>query len=686
MLPAAHGYESCVEHICGSAHTFFTSIFAAQGKRQLNTLRNAEIKSLLTDLLGQDEIRRFGEQAGEVARLIKGGLGRLRQEKVTRAQAADRIEADRRRLIGVKMRVDHAEAEREGAHAALDAALARHGRLEVLGEQQRSFERQRCQLQARRLSENARSRESVASLMVLEAAESTRWTLLEKRIAQRRQQDQARRRGLSQIRSECLSELEQSRAVAHAVRRLALAQRVWEARQGSVLDRRNQVQEWAQASGTMQHAEERLAAIEREAGKAVLRVEELRLRHGLTAEVPCIGTDLQGHCKLLVEAHEAQALLPDARAQVMRLAQQREQVQWERDQARRQCEALAGVRQALARAEHRATVAGQRVGRMAVLAGKESFCAQAKERLASVEREISLLGPVDDLATVEELAEQDQITLARQAIEQQIAQEGERLAEVLDDIDQSLSLLPEAIDEDALCVAVQEIADARNVLDVCQRSVLEAVLEAQAADDLDGRARVVAQQQEAGAAHCAQVEEALANWTLFSRCMSNDGLIALTIDDAGPALSSLANELLLSCYGHRFSVAIHTLLQTAKGDQREGFDIVVHDGSTDEAKSLALMSGGERTWIEACLVRAVALYMAMHTGRNFTTLFTDEADGALDLERKRMFMRMKREVLRLGGYQREFFVTQTSELAEMGDVVIDLDSYASIDRPVMVEH
>jgi DNA repair protein SbcC/Rad50 len=38
------------------------------------------------------------------------------------------------------------------------------------------------------------------------------------------------------------------------------------------------------------------------------------------------------------------------------------------------------------------------------------------------------------------------------------------------------------------------------------------------------------------------------------------------------------------------------------------------------------------------------------------------ADGALDPEHKRMFMAMKREVLRAGGYAREYFVSQTPEL------------------------
>ena len=73
----------------------------------------------------------------------------------------------------------------------------------------------------------------------------------------------------------------------------------------------------------------------------------------------------------------------------------------------------------------------------------------------------------------------------------------------------------------------------------------------------------------------------------------------------------------------------------------------------------------------------MALYLAQHTGRQYETLFSDEADGPLDPERKRMFMAMKREVLRLGGYEREFFISQTPELTAMADAVIDLDAWVA---------
>ena len=49
-----------------------------------------------------------------------------------------------------------------------------------------------------------------------------------------------------------------------------------------------------------------------------------------------------------------------------------------------------------------------------------------------------------------------------------------------------------------------------------------------------------------------------------------------------------------------------------------------------------------------------------------------------------MFMAMKREVLRIGGYTQEFFVSQTPELAAMADVVINLDQFNGVRREARV--
>jgi exonuclease SbcC len=215
---------------------------------------------------------------------------------------------------------------------------------------------------------------------------------------------------------------------------------------------------------------------------------------------------------------------------------------------------------------------------------------------------------------------------------------------------------------------------------VADEARVSAQRDVQRLEAMDQQLAELAQRRAGCDARCRRVEDSLGDWTLFARCMGNDGLIALAIDDAGPELSALANDLLLASYGPRFTLSVQTLLGTVKGDQREGFEILVHDAESGESKSLAWMSGGERTIIEACLTRAIALYLVQCSGRRYSTLFSDECDGALDPDRKRRFMAMKRQVLALGGYEREYFISQTPELAAMADAVIDLDAYVVMGR------
>jgi uncharacterized protein YerC len=84
-------YVQCVEGILGSAETFFTSVFAAQGRRQSSAYKNGEIKTLLADLLGLDEIRALGAKALETAKLLKAGFT-VRQELAAMADVVMDLE------------------------------------------------------------------------------------------------------------------------------------------------------------------------------------------------------------------------------------------------------------------------------------------------------------------------------------------------------------------------------------------------------------------------------------------------------------------------------------------------------------------------------------------------------------------------------------------------------------------
>jgi exonuclease SbcC len=679
-------YLRCVEAICGSADTFFTSVFSAQGKRQLSAYRNAEIKTLLADLLGQEEIRALGQKAAETARLLKAGLAAIRQEQAGMDEEAQRIEGERRRLDGAQARVVASLAARQAAQAAQESARTRHAQLIAEREQAQAVDARRRQLQDECQAVIRAGKEAIEALKAQDRGEQQRLERLEQRIAQRVSEQRNRREVLQNQRRQCLAVLSGVPAVRRAERRLPLAERVASLRSAQVGRWRECVQRLTPCLAAERMALQKLSGIEREAGQAALKAEELARRFQLTGEVPCAGSDLQGYCKLLGDARAARALIPSAQATIQRLVRDKATVQQELDTVRREHAALAGAPQALAEAEQRAERARACAARCALRAAQVGEMQRAWTTLAEVEQALAelrtALGPdaATDPAPLEtpaEAAERQQIEAARQAIANQHEQQAKHYRATLDRLKEVLAALPPPYDEQRLTDARTKLEQASQSVTAAEQAHLNAVRDADTLGVLMQQAAALAGRRARVARRIAQIEIELGNWNLFARCMSNDGLIALAIDDAGPALSALANDLLLACYGPRFTVSIQTLVETGKGEQKEGFDILVHDGESGESKSVGLMSGGERVWINECLIRAVALYLAQHTGRRYGALFSDEADGPLDPERKRMFMAMKREVLRLGGYQREFFVSQTPELSAMADAVIDMDLHTA---------
>ncbi|OPY84310.1 MAG: chromosome segregation protein [Syntrophorhabdus sp. PtaU1.Bin153] len=180
-------------------------------------------------------------------------------------------------------------------------------------------------------------------------------------------------------------------------------------------------------------------------------------------------------------------------------------------------------------------------------------------------------------------------------------------------------------------------------------------------------------------ARITYLNDEISQWATLEKAFGNDGIIALEIDDAGPSVSAIANNL-LQTFGGRFSVRIDT--QSAKADgkgNKEVFDIAVFDNQTNEVKSIKRLSGGEKTWVEDAVTKAICIYNKTASGRQFRTIMTDEKDGALDAEKKKEFFAMKRRVLELGGYNQEFCITQTPELIAMADAVIKLSKETGVE-------
>ncbi|MBY0238525.1 MAG: DNA repair protein [Burkholderiaceae bacterium] len=668
-------YSRCVEGIAGAAATFFSTAFSAQQRRQLSSYRNGEIKSLLADLLRQDAVRARGERAAEVVRLLRAGHLSARQQQQVQRQALARLAEERDALGDTAAKLDLARQNRNIACARLDAKRTALATLRAEESMAASIDARRAQLLAERetvLAEHQRAVEDLgAQLLRAQAAFDT--------MAERHAQRAARREtvlaSLRAQRTSLLASLEQTRLAERSALRLPLLRLVTARRETVFNESRKALAQGERAESALALAQSRQAGVEREAGQAALRAQELRQRFGLTAQVPCAGMALQDGCKLLADAHAARALLPDAGSLVGRLNQQHAALSGEIASLRLQSGGAPAARQAALQAESKLARSRQRLTQCERWATLRDALRHAGTMLAEIEARLVAHGKHSADERAEEHQEYDAQRGKLVALTAQRQQAAHPCASVAR-LDTLLAALPPAFDRHAVAQAGRDCEDAQARLHLEEQAQLAALREQDRAEDLARRhtTQVLACDAQERRLQC--LERHLEDWSLLAKALGNDGIIALAIDDAGPELSMLANQLLLACYGPRFSVSIKTQLATAKGELREGFEITVHDAHRDTVKSVAKMSGGERIWINECLTRAMALYLAQAAGPRCTTLFSDEADGAFDAQNKRRFIAMKREVLRIGGYTQEYFISHTPDLTEMADAVINLECFA----------
>jgi exonuclease SbcC len=669
-------YEQAVAAILGPADTFFTSVFSAQGKRPLSAFKNSEIKSLLGDLLGLEKIRQQGARAAETTRLLKAGLTVVRTEQ---GQAADTVVRLNRQVEASgdpSVVVAEAEANKAAAAAELVDAQTRIAQLEADAVSAEGTERRRADLHAEREKATGQVQATAKRTQEEGARLDQRQALLRQRADARKRQHRERVRQLEVRRAGLVRTRELAGAIDRAVRRQDLAVRVVEQRRARLVQAQALVDNAERLKEQVRRCNQDVAGIEREAGQLALRQSDLQRRYGLALSVPCAGTDLQGRCQLLGDAREAQALLPSVDGQLGQLADGKRDALALKAEAESALDRLSGAAEQRNLAELRLERAEATLTKLRLTAAREGELEQARSSLAAVDEEVCGMGAEPAQETEGEGAERREIEEARLRLQGEATASQADANTRLQAANRALAELPASFDTRALATARSTAASAAGAVQSAERRHQDAIRRQEQLAALLLQLETAQREQAQCDDRAARIEQALSQWSLLAKCLSNDGVIALDIDDAGPTFAALANDLLLACYGPRFTLEVCTQTATAKGELREDFDIIVHDGLRGESKSLKLVSGGERVWINECLTRAIALYLAGNTGRRFGALFSDEADGPLDPEHKRMFMEMKREVLRLGGYEREFYVSQTPELTAMADVVIDLDAMA----------
>jgi exonuclease SbcC len=666
-------YDQCVEYVLGAPELFFTACFAAQSRRHLSDYAPAEIKTLLSDLLGLEALLAMGRRADESAKHVAARY-EAQRAAITGAATIDgqiaEYSAQLQAAEETRATVEHGRAQARQAAAQASAHLAniraKLANMDELLRRRAALETELGRVQTERDAALRQHETIIAHWQERAACTSLQADLsgLEARLAQvQRSRDEyqhtiATAPNTDTVAAEIAKLIEERTAVDE---KLASAR--------AALEKVRALQ------SDLALARERLAAVKRDGLSVKEQAEAAERRAKLTEEVPCASLpEINAACGLLKDAHGAKALAAELTERLVVLRQQHTEAREKVDALEQQ---IAAAGEDGAQTNHQALEARRKALEVDLTEAHRQQSAAAAARQA----QIAL-----DAAAAEITALENQFSAKRALIERERKEAESALATATADHDtvrqnyqeritalqSEIETLPKDPAKNGLGEAEAAARAAENALAEADSAVLRtatdiAGIKASLHAAEDRRAGLEAQRCAAEAA-----ADDLAQWKLLAKALGRDGIVALIIDDAGPAISGIANDLLTTCYGPRFAIRMDTQEETKTGTLKESFDIRVFDAERDDDKSVSLMSGGERIWIEAALTRAIALYRAQTAGRSYECLFSDESDGALDPDRKEMFGRMKRRVLEIGEYHAEFFVSHTRELWAIADHVIDL--------------
>ncbi len=632
----ADTYNRCLEAVLGSPEAFFTSVFSAQNRRPLASYQAGEIKKLLAELLGIDHLRDLSAKAGEVAKLLTRSLDTLQRDVLTLTGKRDRAAVVAKEIWQVGESLD---AQRE----ARDVEVAKGAKLM----------QERATLAAKHEA-NAGTEARLRELNQRKGELDRRAVLLASDEQAAAGRAAARRRDLDRSMASHRAVLAEAAAIESAAGERDALQLAIGRKQAELVGHQATVEKLDAVQVEHAALSSELKGLEQRGASAAQLVKSLKQQADVIETVPCRDDPMHATCPLLAQARNAKAGLSEQAVTVaaLRDSYRKKQAQGQAMQATLAERAL--VRSAFAALRADLERDQQSLQRLTALAARKPMLDAAREGLAQVERDLSSWTEEGVLRADRHKRDVADVQAQLEAVRRELAALAtEDVTGMLAQLDREIAASREAVA--AISGRIEALIRQESTL-VAEGERLDAELRGLPAAEAKAQA----------------LSDEIARWKLLAKGLGNDGVIALSIDDAGPAITQIVNDLLLACYGPRFTISIQTQTILANGEKREGFAIDVIDADNDSTKDFAVMSGGQKVWINECLTRGIALYRAQDAQQPFQTLFTDEADGPLDPERKRAFMKMKREVLRLGGYEREFFISQTPDLVDEADAVIDV--------------
>jgi exonuclease SbcC len=654
-----NSYDRAVDDLVGSPQLFFTSIFRCQNARALADYSKGDIKALFVELLNIDHLKLISEKARRIKQELTGKAETLLFERkrladiaATKSEKIHLVSETEKNIQEVLTTLDNltnATVKIQGEINECDVAIAGH----------RKAMEEKVSLEAEAKAKTAKAHELREILDRRVADFSAKGAALK----EKRERASILISALPQLRDMAAKKAELDKSVRdlreavppleekHAALLLELS--VFATIETAMAQKEKQLQiAKLQRDHAIREAERSLADANRAASKL--------------NDVPC-SLDMAQQCRFVADAVAAKEAIP-ALAKTLAAART----------ADINDSALVTEIQGL-----KTKLAGQETIRTKITDTKTRLNT-LRERLKQASAALTTLEQNADTLARAEVAEASFPELMKDsddlAAEQRMALAG--FTEQITELDaEAASLTAKAMDiptidevkqkQEALQKSLADIETQRETTTAHERALQQKLGAAQEAVRSIEKAEDQLSTVTAGITY---LDNEISQFSTLEKAFGDNGIIALQLDDAGPQITAMANELLKE-YGGRFAVKLET--QAAKADNKgmkEVFDILVIDGETNETKSIKRMSGGERTWIEDSLTKAISLYSATASGRRFEVTYTDESDGALDPLKKREFFAAKRKAMELGGYRNEICITQTAELASMADAVIKLEN------------
>ncbi|MCX5814963.1 MAG: AAA family ATPase [Proteobacteria bacterium] len=651
-------YDLAVENLLGNPELFFMSVFRAQNAKSITSYSKGDIKEIFTELLGVDHLKAISDRAGVIRTEVQHLLDVIRGEKALMTLVLEKEASIITGLADMERSIEITKEEM----ARLDKLMS--GGQEKLTNLNVQFASQKMLLSQEKEIESEVSKRKERLKAFLSGQES-RKRGLEAKISRTKTRITDSEMLISKLPE--LQEAKRSKAVLEGKANLLKGE--YKEIDAEYISINNRVTTLNKAEGLMKEKEkvlqklrmEREAAIKMfEKNLEIARNEEQKLKN-----TPCGGSLAEG-CIFVMSAVSETKKIPELQERLGSLnnvSPGEVEISGEIDSLK----VMLANREALNK-----TLQELLQKKRDVQANIESLeknlndLNKSLESLPKVELAEKELPPLrQELESLNnELNGINETTKLQTASDEaEIKSLEEKLSEITNGLDGSL-VNKKVVLIDELEQIKRKRASLNGGFEEATKKTGSLNAEVQRVEEAKGKIEALSTREN----HLA---EEISQWSLLEKAFGNDGIIALEIDDAGPQITTYANDL-LKIFGGRFSVKIETQLAKAKGGMKEGFDITVFDSQTNESKSIKRLSGGEKTWVEEAITRAICLYRANLSGIRYECIFSDEKDGALDTEKKKEFFDMKKRVLELGGYKNEFCITQTDALLSRADAVIEL--------------